>query len=96
MAPVLFLCHFLGAGDRCGRIIFLRVLLYLSSRFFLKTVYSLRNEHGREVNSSDLSAKEELLSFENERVGVDLLLEVASELDFGLSSGVDVISHEVG
>jgi hypothetical protein len=96
MAPVLFLSHFTGAGDRCGRVIFLRVLLYLSGRFFLETVNSLRNEHGREVNSSDLSAKEELLSFENERVGVDLLLEVTRELDFGRSSGIDVLSHEVG
>lgn len=96
MAPVLFLSHFDGAGDRRGRVIFLRVLLYLSSRFLLETVYSLRNEHGREVNSSDLSAKEELLSFENERVSVDLLLEVTGELDFGRSSGADVLSHEVG
>jgi hypothetical protein len=72
------------------------VFFNLGSRFFLETENISRNEPSRERNSSDLSAKEELFSFENERVSVHLSVEISSELALSITSSVDVVSSEIG
>ena len=75
MAPVVLGSHVGGAWNWDGELSVFRLGLFnLSCRFFLETVHASRNERSGESDSSNLSAKEELFGFENERVSVDLLL----------------------
>jgi len=97
MAPVVLRAHVGGARYGDGELSILRLVLFnLSCRFFLEAVHASRNERSRESDSSNLSAKEELFGFENERVSVDLLFQVARELALGGPGGVDILGHEVG
>lgn len=96
MAPVIFVCHIGCAWDRDWLVLFFRsVFCDLSRVFFIELVNLVRNERCRKRNSSNLSAKKVLLSFENERISVYFLFQVSSELALSSSGGVDVISMEI-
>lgn len=97
MTPVVFGSHSTSARNRDGELSIFRLVFFdFSCRFFLETENAFRNEPCRESNSSNLSAKKELFSFENEGVSVHFLLKVTCELAFSSSGGVDVVSKKVG